>query len=274
MKRIKGLFVSLGILALLIIPAALFSYENSPAPDIVIPECIWALASGGGTWISEVQITDMTGGTVVSAIFYYGTSFRSVSNVWTSPGLWHSVKFSNILSTLQSIDSGFTYYGRVGTLELFTQDGSHNIIASARTVNGNYGKTYPGLQWTDSNTANLNRRMVIPNLTQNAKYRTFVGFFNGIYGGYSMTVEFRIIDANNGAVGSFFSKTFSPWEFKSFNPFVEAGVGSGTYDNCWLYINPTASGNYGADTWGLFCFGSSANNYTNDTSAHIAVQFQ
>lgn len=123
----------------------------------------------------------------------------------------------------------------------------------------------------NSNTANVGREMMVMNLTQNATYRTFVGFFNAISGGYSMTVEFRIVDQNNNLVGSIFTKTFAPWEFKSFNPFVEAGVSSGTYDNCWLFIRPTASGGLGQ---GLFCFGSSANNYTNDTYAHIAVQFQ
>jgi len=116
--------------------------------------------------------------------------------------------------------------------------------------------------------------MMIMNLSQNATYRTFVGFFNSIYGGYSMTVQFIIDDQNNHQVGNIFTKTFSPWQFMSFNPFAEAGVGSGTYDNCWLFIHPTVSGSSGDDTWGLFCFGSSANNITNDTSAHIAVQFQ
>jgi len=248
----------------------LFPYDNSPAEDIIIPECIWAAASGGGTWATEVQITDMTGGSVVRAFFYYGTSSSSVT-LWTSPGIWRSIKFSNILATMQSLDSSLTYYGKVGALWLMTQDSSHLIQVQARTYNGNYGKTLQGLRWVDANTAYVNRRMMIMNLTQNATYRTFVGFFNAISGGFPMTVEFRIVDQNNNLVGSTFTKTFAPWEFKSFNPFAEAGVPSGTYDNCWLYINPKSAG--GSEK-GLFGFGSSANNYTNDTYAHIAVQFQ
>jgi len=261
-----------GVICMLLAAAFLFSYDTSPAEDIIIPECIWAPATGGGTWVTELQIIDMTGGTQVTAYYYTGTTMRSVA-IWNSPGIWHSVKFSNILSYMASVDTGFTYYGTVGALWLVTQDSSHLITAQARTVNGNYGKTYPGLQWIDGNTANLDREMVISDLVNNSTYRTFVGFFNAISGGYSMTVEFRIIDANNNIVGSSFSKTFSPWEFKSFNPFVEAGVGSGTYNNCWLWINPTSSGNSGSGTRGLFCFGSSANNNTNDTYAHIATQF-
>lgn len=271
MKNRKVGFV---LLALLAIPAALFSYDSSPGHDIVIPECIWAPATGGGTWVTEVQITNMTSGSIVTAVFYYGTSWRIVSNIWTPAGIYRSIKYTNILSTLQSLDPSFTYYGKVGTLWLSTQDDAHKIQAMARTLNGNYGKTFPGLPWTDGNTANLGRNMMIMNLTQNATYRTFVGFFNAISGGYSMTVQFGIINQNNGTVGAFFTKTIPAWNFISFNPFVEAGVGAGIYDNCWLWINVTSSGSSGADTHGLFCFGSSANNATNDSAAHIAYQFQ
>lgn len=279
MKRYGVLAVSFGLLVLLVIPSALFSYDNSPNQIITIPECIWALATGGGIWVTELQITDMTfaSGTVISARFYYGGgSYRSVINLWTSPGSGrgHSVIFSNILSTLQSLDSGFTYYGTVGALVLYTQDTSHVIQAQARTVNGNYGKTFQGLDWVDSNTANFNRPMMIMNLTQNATYRTFVGFFNATNGGQYQDIEFNVVDETGNLIGNMFFKTFAAWDFQSFNPFVEAGLGSGTYDNCWLYIWTTASGNSGTGTMGLFCFGSSANNYTNDTSSHIAVQVQ
>jgi hypothetical protein len=250
------------------------TYACSPAQHIILPECIWAPATGGGTWVTELQISAIDSGTVVSAFFYYGTSSRLVSNLWTSPGVYRSVKFANILSTMQALDPSFSYYGRVGTLWLYTQDASHRIQAQARTVNGDYGKTFPGLRWVDSNAANLNRPMMITNLTQNATYRTFVGIFNAVSGGYYITVECSIIDQNNGMVGTMIIKTLAPWQFMSFNPFVEAGVGSGTYDNCWLYINVTASGNTGTGTMGLMCFGSSANNYTNDTAAHIAVQYK
>lgn len=269
----KKVFFPFVVLLILWVGTFLFAYDSSPSHYLIIPECIWAPATGGGTWVTELQIIDMTGGSVVEAWYYTGTTFRHVT-VWSnSAGAFHSVKFSNILATMSSLDPSFTYYGTVGALWLVTQDTSHLITAQARTVNGNYGKTYPGLQWIDANTANLNREMVISDLVNNSTYRTFVGFFNAISGGYSMTVEFRIIDANNSIVGSTFTKTFSAWEFKSFNPFVEAGVGSGTYNNCWLWINPTSSGNSGAGTKGLFCFGSSANNSTNDTYAHIATQF-
>lgn len=249
----------------------LSAYDNSPDNRIIIPEVIWAAASGGGTWVSELQITDFSGGSVVNAIFHYGTSFRTVSNIWTSPGIYRSIKFTNILQYLGTIDTSFTYYGKVGALWLYTQDSDHKIQAMVRTVNGNYGKTFPGLRWVDANTANVGRRMVLQDLIYTAKYRTHIGMFNAASGGYSMTVAFRIISADNTMIGSEFVITLAPWEFKAINPFKEAGITSGSYENCWLWINPISCASSGQ---GLFVFGSTVNNYTNDTSAHIAIQFQ
>ena len=158
----------------------------------------------------------------------------------------------------------------VGSLEIFA---TNTIQAQARTVNGNYAKTFQALSFVDGNTANVGRPMMIMNLAQNATYRTFVGFFNATLGSSGpMTVQFAVLNGDDsGGTGSIFYKTFAPWEFMSFNPFVEAGVGSGTFDNCWLWINPTSSGNTAAGSCGLFCFGSSANNTTNDTCQHSAV---
>ena len=45
---------------------------NSPAQHKVLPEVIWAAATGGGTWMSEVQVTDISGGSQVSV--YYSTA--------------------------------------------------------------------------------------------------------------------------------------------------------------------------------------------------------
>jgi hypothetical protein len=273
MRKCGSFILSLAILSLLAVPAASQSYDNSPARRIIIPECIWAPATGGGTWVSEVQITAKLAGTQVAATFYYGTGFRYVI-LYTTSVAHQTVKYSNILSSMQLLDSGFTYYGRVGTLWLYSQSASYPIWAQAMTVNGNYGKTFPGLPWEDSNTANLSRNMVIPNIIQTSQYRTFVGFFNAISGGYPMTVRFYVMSYTGFSyIGSYFEKTFAPWEFMSFNPFTEAGL-TGTVLNSWLYIMPLTSGSSGVDTKGLFCFGSIANNYTNDTYALIAIPFQ
>lgn len=272
MKNFLSFFASFGLLVLLAVPAAPQTYDGSPAQDIIIPECIWAPATGGGTWATELQIFDRTGGSVVTARLFYGTSYREISNLWTNtPSPFRTVKFSNILATMQSLDPSFSYYGRVGALWIYTQDASHLIQAQARTVNGNYGKTFPGLRWVDSNSINVNRQMLILNITQNAAYRTFVGFFNATAGGTTMTIRVSILSQYGTLIGNPVDKTIAIGQFMSFNPFVEAGVGSGTYDNCYLYIVALSSDSWGPDTKGVLCFASSANNYTNDTAAHIAT---
>jgi hypothetical protein len=272
MKRLRILVSCIVFLGFLVIPSAILSYDSSSSNSCIVPECIWAPATGGGTWVTEIQITVLGAGTVVDAWFYFSGGWRTVYGIWTSPGTHSCIQFSNILSTLQSRDSGFTYYGKVGTLWLYSSTSGARFHVQARTVNGNYGKTLPGLS-ADAlgNSAALGRIMMILGLKQNAAYRTFVGVFNSSVSNINITVLFVIFDSAGYSVG-WFEKTFVAGgsRFLSFNPFAEAGVASGTYDNCWLYIRPTS----GDEARGLFCFGSSANNYTNDTSAHLAVQYQ
>lgn len=260
--------VGVCLAAILVLSGSLFAFDNSPSNVIIFPECTWALATGGGTWVSQLQITNLSGGTTVIAYFYYGGgSYRGPISLPTATFLYGSTKFSNILSTMQSLDPSFTYYGRAGTLQLNTQDADHKIQGALRTVNGNYSKTYQGLTWTESNWATTSHSMMIQNLDSNATYRTSVGF---LCGSSSLSVQFGIIDGDDNLVGDYWNRTFVPNEFVSFNPFAQAGVPYPTYSysNCWLWINPTAGSGY------LYCYGASANNTTNDPAALIAVQFQ
>jgi hypothetical protein len=245
------------------------AYNNSPAEDIILPECIWALASGGGTWSSDVQITDLTGGSTVSAYFSYGGGARrGPVSVWTnSGGAGRSVKFSNFLSTLGSIDTGFTYYGKVGAVEFVTQDSAHKIQVAARTKNGNFSKTFPGLRPVDANTADTTREIIIQNYTNNSGYRSTCGFFNPTAN--SVTVEFRLYNSSGATIGSAFTKTFVGYDFKAFSPFAEAGIPypGASYDNVILGVKPTSGSGK------VICFGASANNSSNDPAAHIALQY-
>jgi hypothetical protein len=243
--------------------------DNASSNYQVIPECIWAPAYGGGTWESEVQITDLTGGSVVHVTFNYGGGNRRGKFVlWTSPGVLSSVKFSNILSTLSGLDPSFAYFGCVGAIEFSTQDTAHTIQVVARTFNGNYTKTFPGLNLVDSNMATTARAMVIPGLENDAAYRTTCGVFNPTSS--SVTVAFTLSDANNAPIGSMFSKTLVGYDFKVFNPFTESGVPypANSYDNVVLRVAPISG------TGKVMMFGATANNVTNDPVAHIAVQSQ
>jgi hypothetical protein len=247
-----------------------WAYDNSSSNYQVVPESIWAAATGGGTWVSEVQITDTTGGSVVSVYFDYGAgNRRGPFALWTSPGANQNVKYSNILSSIDALDAGaFTYYGRVGAVEFSTQDTSHKIQVAARTLNGNYSKTFPGLNLTDSNTANTARRMMIQNFVNNATYRSNCGFFNPT--AVSVTVEFRLLDENGNTIGSTFGRTLVGYDFQSFSPFNQAGVSYPTYsyDNVVLWVTPTSGSGK------VMVYGASANNTSNDPAAHIGVQYQ
>ena len=244
--------------------------ENSPAADIILPEVIWAEATGGGTWVSEVQVTDLAGGSAVSVYFAPpGGTRRGPFTVWTNGGgSGGSVKFTNFLSTLAGLDPSFTYYGKVGAVEFLTQDVSHKVQVAARTLNGNYSKTFPGLQPTEGNTTASTHDLLIQNLTNNATYRSTCGFYNPTAS--SVTVAFRLYDGNGAQIGSTFSRTFVGYDFQSFNPFTQAGVpypGS-SYDNTILLVVPTSG------TGKVIGFGASANNTSADPAAHIVVKFE
>jgi M6 family metalloprotease-like protein len=241
------------------------TYFNSPNNTMYLPEAIWALATGGGTWTTEVQVTDVTGSSQVYATFYWGGASRGPFLVWTGGAAHSSAKFTNLLSTLQSLDASYTYYGKVGAVVFSTQDGGHLIHITSLTKNGNYAKTFPGLTNFSACTVAIGHDSMIQNLTSNATYRSSIGFFNGSAG--ALTVEFRLFNSSGGLIGSMFSQTINAGSSYTVNPFAAAGVpypGS-SYDNVWLLITPTS----GSGT--LYGYGATANNTSNDPAAHIAV---
>lgn len=240
----------------------------SPSSFQVLPEAIWAPSAGGGNWATEVQIIDRTGGSEVSVYFNSLTGDRRGPYVvWTGPGMDTSVKYDNILSVLDSLDTGFNYYAKVGTVEFFTQGTDYKIHIMARTLNENYSKTFQGLNLVEANTTDLTRPMMIQNLVNDDIYRSTVGFFNPT--GESVSVQFSLIDQSDTMIGSSFSKNFTSHNFQAFDPFYEAGISypSFSHDNVWIRIDP-ASG-----LGQIMCFGATANNITNDPAAHIKVQY-
>jgi hypothetical protein len=172
-----------------------------------------------------------------------------------------------LLETIDNLDSEvFAYYGKVGSVEFMTQDGSHTIQVTARTLNGNYSKTFPGLNLVNAETADTSRMMLIQNYTNNAGYRSTSGFFNP--SADSVTVEFTLLDGNGAQIGSQFSRTLAGYDFQAFNPFIQAGVPypANSYDNVILRIRPTSGMGQ------VMCFGASVDNTSNDPASHLAVQ--
>jgi hypothetical protein len=139
---------------------------------------------------------------------------------------------------------------------------------TARTLNGNYSKTFPGLNLVDAETADTSRIMLIQNYASNSTYRSTCGFFNPTAN--ALTVEFTLLNNSGVTIGTPFSKTFVGYDFQAFLPFTEAGVPypANAYDNVILLVRPLSG------TGKVLCFGASADNASNDPAAHLAVQGQ
>jgi hypothetical protein len=155
----------------------------------------------------------------------------------------------------------------VGTLEFVTQDSSHNIHATARTLNGNYSKTFQGMNLAYSYTADTTQPMMIQNVSANDTYRSAIGCFN--FTTDPVTVEFMLIAADGSQIGSTFTRVFNGKEFQSFNPFAQAGTPYPTYINynTWILIRPVSG------IGKILCFGATTSNLSNDPAAHIGVQY-
>ena len=244
-------------------------YDNGPGSLQVLPEVIWASATGGGTWVSEVQLTDVTGGSQVSVYYNTATGRRGPFLLWNNSagGALSSRKYDNLLATIDGLDTEvFTYYGTLGSVEFVTQDNSHLLQAAVRELNGNYAKTFSGLNLVEAETADTARAMLVQNVTNNSSYRTTAGFFNPTAD--TLTVEFTLLNSSGAQIGTQFNKTLAGHAFQAFDPFTWAGVpypGS-SYDNVILRVRPTS----GAGA--VMCFGATANNASNDPAAHLAVQ--
>lgn len=246
----------------------LWSYDQTPSSWQVLPEAVWAAATGGGTWVTEAIITNFSSSesSQINCYFHYnGGSSANITLPYTL-GQYESLKSINILYTMDYYDSSsLAYYQKAGAVWFWTESTSA-LAVQAKTVNGNYGKTLPALSVVAANSVAQGRRMVIQDLVQNSTYRTNCGFFNSS-SLTTYTLWCVILSQSGTTVGSAFPISLPPYHFVSFNPFAQAGVPSETYSNCMLYIYATVGG---SDVRGVMCYGSLANNSTNDTYALIA----
>ncbi len=239
-------------------------YANSPASRLVLTDAFWAPAQGSGTWISEVQITDVSGSSTVQVYYNCTGNRRGPFTLWTnSGGANSSISFSNILQTIDGLDSGaFTYFGTSGVLEFVTQNGSHLIQAAARTFNGDYSRTFPALADIETNTAALGRSLLIPNISNDTFYRSSMLLFNP--GVDSVTVDVKIIGNNGVQIGSTIPRTLAGYEMLG----IATELRTNTYSGATIMITATAGSGR------VMVAGYTANNVSNDPATHIAVQAQ
>jgi hypothetical protein len=268
MKGFKGIILAFFIFAIAPLSLLAQPYSNSPTPHVIIPEVIWAEASGGGTWITSVQIIVRDAGdTDIWVNFHTSTETRGPFLLWQWVNQFESRKISNILSYIQTVDgTGYSYYGKVGALSIFTNNMERRIYASARTYNGGYSKTIPGLNRSEpANTCSMIRELVVPNLQQNEAYRTAVALYNEWAD--PLMIEFGLVDENANTIGSTWTETINGYRYMAFNPFVKAGAPAGAYTNCWLIaVGLTGNG-------AVMAIGATVFNGTNDPACHIAYQF-
>jgi hypothetical protein len=276
----KVFFIALGLAVLMSSlwaqpksqPRLKAQYYNSASSTLILPECIWSPAAGGGTWVTEVQIVALTDCSSVNAIFLYGGgNYRGPFTLITSFASWTTFVTSNILQTLDSLDPDdtFSYYGRVGAVILMTGDPIAELIfALARTNNGPYGKTFNALSDVDANFCSYEpfRPMALGGLVSNSQFRTSMGGVN--FGSQPLEVYFEIYDATGTLIGTPFTETFVGYDFKAFNPFAKAGIPYPTYsyDIAYIAIFPVSG------TGRVAFFGATANNSTNDPAALLPFQ--
>jgi hypothetical protein len=243
-------------------------YANSPEQRKILTEVNWAAASGGGIWTSEVQLIDMSGGSVVQVYYNSGTNRRGPFTLWSNDGgVNQSVHYDNILQTIDGLDAGaFTYLGTSGALEFITQDSNHLIHVSVRTRNGNYSRTFPALGDLEANTASVGRNLLIlnisNNISNNATSRALVVLFNPSVN--SVTVDVKIIGSNGRQIGSTINRTLAGHQMNT----ISSEVLANTYSNATILITPIAG------TGRVLASGQTANNPSNDPDTHIAVQAQ
>jgi hypothetical protein len=271
MKRIVILLVF--SLVLLAVPFSMFAYDSSPSYIQVLPEAIWAAAAGGGTWTTEVQIYARNTADPVDLVvfFMYNGGGGLYRGPFTLSGLTvqNMTRYTNILQTIDNLDTGvFDYYGKVGSVWFRCVDANDRILVQGKTLHsGGYGKTMNALN-TDAagNYASFGppwTGMMIQGITKNTTYRSSIGLFNA--GTSSISVQVALIYSNDVWLGHE-DITLAAYEFLSFDPFTRFGV-AGPNSSCRVWVNPYAG------TGKVIAFGASANNTTNDPSAHIAVAY-
>jgi hypothetical protein len=242
-------------------------FYNAPADRLVITEVNWS------TWTSQVQITDVTGGSRVRAYYYSGANQRGPFELWdnSSGGPMASVAFANILEELDKRDDDpdFVYFGTSGALELMTQgDGFFLIQAAVRTsntgVDGHSSRTFPALADVEENTANYGgRQLLIPNLSNNAEYRSSVVLFNS--SGIEAVVHVALYDGNGNQIGSTVDRDLGPYEMNVITDELRAPLAP-------FYSNATAVVTVTSVNCRVMASGQTAHNTTDDPAAHLAVQ--
>ncbi len=207
------------------------SFPSSACSRLVFPDALWADSRGGAGWKSELRITDVTGGSRVSAFFYYGGGQRRGPIVlWRGRRPGSTCVIPDLAAALQARDRGFSFKGRFGALVIATQGSGRRIAASLRTSNAAGGRFSAGMPDGTSFQASMGMDLAVKGFS-GAGFGQ-VGVFNP--GMEPATAEFTMMGEDGNAAGSPFSMSFGGAESLSFDPFAEAGASGGAVG--WLRV--------------------------------------
>jgi len=235
-----------------------------------MPEAIWAPATGGGTWTTQLQVYTRVATSSVTLRVYFLPSatgaLRGPIDI-AGPAQHRMMRWTNILSTLNNLDTGFDYSGKVGALWITTLDETQRISVQARnTHTGGYGKTINGVDpFAAGNYGQFSpwRALMIQGIYKGNVYRSTLVLFNA-HGG-QIIVRVALIDHNDVWLG-WQDITMPGWSFRAFDPFAQFGVATNHF-NCRIWVAPLSG------TGQIMAIGATANNTTNDPSAHVAIQY-
>lgn len=269
MKKFKGFAVCVFFLLLLALSTASFAYDSSPSNRRIIVEAIWAPATGGGTWSTDLELYVRAGTNPIALRVWWfdANGSRGPFDMTVEPDVQHCIRYINIVNFIDSWDSGtYDYYGKVGTVWIQAVDSATKFQIQARTKHtGGYGKTLNAQGFEiDGDSAIFSpwRGLMIQGFSNDTTYRSSIGLFNS--SGNSITVQVALIRYDDVWSG-WENITLTTGQFLAFNPYTRWSVTSTAVHRIW--INPISG------TGKCHAFGATVNNATNDPAAHVAVQY-
>jgi hypothetical protein len=260
----KKLFL-LGLIFLMSCGLLSAQYETSPSSAKFIPEAVYAPATGGGVWRTEVQVESRDDNlTALYVYLFYGGGNYQYVNIPVNMDIWDVWKTSNILYTMDIYDSsGFDYYPRVGAVGIYTLSGSKRIVLNARTYHtSGYSKSFNGFEIHDGQLCRTNHHMEILNVQSNSTYRCAMSLFNPTSSNVSVTIF--VMQSGSSYSSTVFN--LGPYDFAAFYPFDEVGW-TGNYNSAHIYVHHE-SGN-----GKVMCLAALVHNATNDPSARVGTSF-
>jgi hypothetical protein len=218
--------------AILVLTELMPAWAGDGYDQKIIPEAIWAPAAEWGTWQTELSILSFSDDAWINAMFFYGGSQYRIINLIPDVGVLEMVTIPNVLEYMQSLDDGFQYYGRIGTLVVYDANGGLIDVNVRIWHSGRCSKSYAAYPEGVGCLSGYLQYGYILSLSQTEEKRSSVVFYNSAVP--PAVLQCTIMSPEGEALGVF-EKYIGTNGVEAFNPFAEAGL-PGDYENCYLMI--------------------------------------